>query len=67
MFAEAKKLQVPDLWDNTALEKYSTLLEVFFFNSIKAHRWDVSLLLQSKNTQMINKRSRIRGIILPVT
>lgn len=35
MFAEAKKLQVPDLWDNTALEKYSTLLEVSFLIASK--------------------------------
>lgn len=34
MFAEAKELQVPDLWDNSALEKYNTLFEVSFLTQV---------------------------------
>lgn len=35
MSAEAKELQVPDLWDNSALEKYNTLFEVSFLIASK--------------------------------
>lgn len=32
---EAKELQVPDLWDNTASEKYNALFEVSFLIASK--------------------------------